>query len=270
MTHPAEAITVDAHAHVFTKDMPLIGRPRHHIDYDFTAEDFLATLDAHGIGYGVIAAASPYGDYNDYTIASTRRSARLRGTAILEPTVDRYTLERMRDDGIVGVRFPYLGWPTPPDLTTFEWRRTLKRIADLDWHVHVHIEGEALPPVLATLAQFEIKTVVDHFGRPDPRLGVRAPGFRALIDAIERGRTWVKVSAGYRIGPTLAQACGRELLRTVGPDRLLWASDCPFVGHEREVTYQQTIDAVCEWVTNAEDRRRIFGANAWSFYFSGA
>ena len=76
---------VDAHAHVFLKDMPHIPNPRHRIDYDFTVEQYLTTLDEHGVERGVIAAASPYGDYNDYTIASLRGQPRLRGTVILDP-----------------------------------------------------------------------------------------------------------------------------------------------------------------------------------------
>lgn len=261
-------VIVDTHAHVFLRDMPLIDNPRHRIDYDYPYETYLATLDQHGVRFGVIAAASPYGDYNDYTIAATRASKRLRGTVIIEPTVDAYTLERMRADGIVGVRLPFLGWGHSLDVTSWAWRRTLRRIADLDWHVHVHIDGPNLPPVLATLEKAGVKIVVDHFGRPDPDQGVQCAGFQALLAAIRRGRTWVKVSAGYRIGAQLAEACGRELLRTVGADRLLWASDCPFVGHEGQFTYRATIDAVMNWVTDSSDRRKIFGENALALYFS--
>ena len=51
---------VDAHAHLFTRDMPLNDQPRHRPSYDFTCENYLATLDKHGVRYGVIAAASQY------------------------------------------------------------------------------------------------------------------------------------------------------------------------------------------------------------------
>ena len=42
--------------------------------------------------------------------------------------------------------------------------------------------------------------VVDHFGRPDPRLGVDDPGFRYLIETGATGRVWVKLSGAYRNG----------------------------------------------------------------------
>ena len=77
-----ETPLVDAHVHVFTRDMPLIDNPRHAPTYDFTVEQLIATMDAHGVQFAVIAAASPWGDYNDYTIAALRAHPRLRGTVI--------------------------------------------------------------------------------------------------------------------------------------------------------------------------------------------
>jgi predicted TIM-barrel fold metal-dependent hydrolase len=259
---------VDAHAHVFLEDLPHIADPRHRITYGFTVAQYLAALDAHGVARGVIAAASPYGDYNDYTIAAVRNQPRLRGTVILEPTVERYILEKMKQDGIVGVRLPFISLKELPDLTTFAYQRTLRRIRDLDWHVHLHLDGARLPKVLPALEASGVKLVVDHFGRPDPKLGIQCAGFQQLLRLMENGRTWVKVSAAYRLGKDAAASYGRELLRQHGPDRLLWASDCPFVGHESQVTYRETIDAVLEWVPEGPARDQIFGTNAMALYFS--
>lgn len=263
----AEAPLVDAHAHVFTRGMPLIGAPRHKPNYDFTPEQYLATLDAHGVQLGVIAAASIYGDYNDYTIEACRQSQRLRGTVILEPTVERYVLEQMKRDGIVGVRLPYLELNPLPDLTTFEQRRLLRRIADLDWHVHLHIEGDRAPPLIELLEASGVKLVIDHMGRPNAQTGVNSAGFKAILRSVEKGRTWVKLSAGYRMGPA-ALEYGRELVRLAGPERLVWASDCPFVGHEAKVRYQETIDWFTACVPDPAIRRIIGGEAPMKLYFS--
>ena len=92
----SEQPLVDTHVHVFTRDMPLVAKPRHRPDYDFTHEQLTATLDAHGVTFAVIAAASPWGDYNDCILAALRaHPRRLRGTAILSPTAGRYELEGM-------------------------------------------------------------------------------------------------------------------------------------------------------------------------------
>ena len=261
----AEPPLVDAHAHVFTKDMPLIGAPRHRPNYDFTTEQYLAVLDAHGVQFGVIAAASIYGDYNDYTIQAVRQSKRLRGTVILEPTVEMYVLEQMKRDGIVGVRLPYLELNPLPDLTTFEYRRTLRRFADLDWHVHLHIEGDRAPPLIELLEASGVKLVIDHMGRPNAKTGVNSEGFKAILRAVERGRTWVKLSAGYRMGPAGLEY-GRELVRMAGPERLVWASDCPFVGHEK-VRFQETLDWFMACVPDPAVRRIIGSDTPKKLYF---
>jgi predicted TIM-barrel fold metal-dependent hydrolase len=261
-----DTLLVDAHVHVFTQDMPLVDNPRHAPTYSFTAEQLIATMDAHGVQFGVIAAASPWGDYNDYTIAALRAHPRLRGTVILKPTVERYILEAMKRDGVVGVRLPFIGLADVPDITTFDYRRFLRRLADLDWHVHLHVEGERLPPLIAAIEVSGVKLVIDHLGRPDPRTGVESEGFKAMLRSIDKGRTWVKVSAGYRLGPAAA-GYARELLRVAGPDRLVWASDCPFVGHESQVRYQDTIDWLTDCIPDETARRKIFGETALKLYF---
>ena len=90
-----------------------------------------------------------------------------------------------------------------------------RRLADLDWHVHPHVDGEDLPKILPTLEASGVKIVVDHLGRPDPKSGINSEGFKALLRSIDKGRTWVKVSGGYRLGPQ-AMEYARELLRVAG------------------------------------------------------
>jgi predicted TIM-barrel fold metal-dependent hydrolase len=266
MTQP---LKIDAHVHVFTTDMPLIDNPRHAPKYSFTHEELIATLDKHGVERAVIAAASPWGDYNDYILAACRaHPKRLRGTAIVKPTVDRFTLEAMGRDGFVGVRLPFIGLPKLPDITTFDYRALFRRLADLDWHVHPHVEGDDLPKILPTLEASGMKIVVDHLGRPNAETGINSEGFKALLRSIEKGRTWVKVSGGYRLGPKSVDTA-RELLRIAGPDRLLWASDCPFVGHEGQFPYQATIDWLNDAVPDAAARAKIFGETALKLYFNG-
>ena len=42
----AESPLVDAHVHVFTRDMPLIDNPRHAPTYSFTVEQLIARVVA--------------------------------------------------------------------------------------------------------------------------------------------------------------------------------------------------------------------------------
>ena len=134
-------------------------------------------------------------------------------------------------------------------------------------HIHPHIEGRKLPQILPALEASGVKVVLDHIGRPEPETGVNGEGFKRMLASIEKGRTWVKLSAGYRFGPAAAD-WARELVKRAGPDRLVWASDCPFVGEEKNVTYQQTIDWLTVCVPDAAARRKIVCDTPLRLYFS--
>src|SRR5688572_32841637 len=102
-----DAPIVDSHAHVWTTDMPLSATAWHKPPGDATIEQYIATLDKHGVKYAVLAAASLFDDYNEYSIEAARRHKRLRTTAIVKPTIDPYVMRMMKDDGVVGVRLQW-------------------------------------------------------------------------------------------------------------------------------------------------------------------
>lgn len=258
---------VDAHVHVFRRGMPLVPNPRHSPAYEFTAEQLEETLDRHGVKFCVIAAASPWGDNNDYTLEALDTHPLWRGTAILEPeAATRQELEWLDARGMVGVRLPFISMKTLPDLTSWAWRKFLHRLADMGWHVHLHLDGPRIPEVLPALEQSGVKIVVDHMGRPDLVLRERCAGFQAMLKSVEKGRTWIKLSGGYRLGDH-SVALAHEICRQLGYERLLWASDCPFVGME-STTYQSTLDWLLQAVPNAAHRHRL-DMNAIDLYFRG-
>ncbi|MBA2402179.1 MAG: amidohydrolase family protein [Bradyrhizobium sp.] len=182
--------------------------------------------------------------------------------------MDRFALEAMSRDGFVGIRLPFIGLPKLPDISTFHYRALFSRLTDLDWHMHPHVDGEDLPKILPTLEASGVKIVVDHLGRPDPQSGINSEGFKTLLRSIAKDRTWVKLSGGYRLGPQ-GKENARELLRVAGPDRLVWASDCPFVGREGQFPYKTTVDWLVDAIPDAAARAKIFGATARDLYFDG-
>jgi predicted TIM-barrel fold metal-dependent hydrolase len=275
-----EAPIVDAHAHIFTRDMPMSREAWFSPDYDFTAEKYLSALDTHGIHFGVIAGISIYGLYNDYMLEQLRRHRRLRGTANVLPTTERYILERMKEDGIVGVRLQLTRRKELPDLAGEEYQLLFRRLADLDMHLQIVVEGPRWPAILPHVEDCGARLVIDHFGHPDPVQGVDCAGFQALLRSIDKGRTWVKLSGAYRLTwaeagearrdprtRPLARALAQALLGHAGPERLIWGSDCPFVGHESTISFQDTLDDLVEWIPDANTRRKM-SDTALRLYFS--
>ena len=187
-----ESPLVDAHAHIWSANMPVSSSAWFRPGQAFTAEQYLDVLDTHGIQFGVIAGISIFGYYNDYMIGQLRRHKRLRGTAIVPPTTDLYTLERMKADGVIGIRLQ-LTRQELPDLGGDDYRLLLRRIADLDMHIEVVVEGPRWVQVLPLLEASGANIVIDHFGHPDPQAGIDCAGFQAVLRSVERGKTWVKL-----------------------------------------------------------------------------
>ena len=273
-----EAPIVDAHAHIFTQEMPMASSAWHKPDYSFTAEDYLRVLDEHGVHFGVIAGISIFGYYNDYMLEKLRKHKRLRGTVNIPPTTERHVLEQMKQDGVIGIRLQLARRKDLPNLDSEEYRLLFRRAADLDWHVHMVVEGRKWPELLPPVEASGVKIVIDHFGHPEPEKGEQCAGYQAVLRSVEKGRTWVKLSAGYRLtwlhgvkqrdprADELARRLARNLLYHAGPERLVWGSDCPFVGYEAAVSYRDTLNDLAEWVPDAAARGKM-SETALKLYF---
>lgn len=107
---------IDSHAHIFTARMPFVADAWIRPDYEYPVETYLADLDRCGISFGVIAAASLYGDYNDYTLWALRTHKRLRATIAPDPAAQLCQLQRLNDQGVVGVRLQLKASAPPPDI----------------------------------------------------------------------------------------------------------------------------------------------------------
>jgi len=260
---------VDTHVHLFTRALPLASTAWTVPEVELPVSAFEDLMAQHGVTHGVVSAMSLLGDLNDYTISALRRNPRLRGTVIVEPTADRYALERMRDDGVVGVRFQWRRRADLPDLTEPEYRRLLHRVADLGWHVELNIERDRMPPVLDQLVRSGVDIVVDHYGDPNRDNGYANPGGESLFHALDTGRTRVKLSAGYRFGVSAEVLAwfAETLLAHTGPDRVFWGSDAPFVGAGHPTSYAGELGMLSRVVPDAGVRRRMSAA-AHDFYFT--
>ena len=252
-----EAPIIDCHAHIFHRGMPFREDAWIRPDYDYTVDRYLADLDAHGIAFGVVTAASLYGDYNDYTLAALATHKRLRATVMLDPATRLDELRRLRDLGVVGVR---LQWKTDshlPDLDGYLWSKFFNRLADCGMHAELNCGAAHLARVLPVLRRRPMQVVVDHFGLLRSPDGTAGDGFAELIRSIDAGRTWAKVSAGFRIDPTVRRDGFDRLFASAGTERLLWGSDAPFVGMEDQSSYARSIEIFREVAPEPKVRRAI-------------
>lgn len=260
---------VDSHFHIYLQSMPLADGAWHHPGEDASVERCLATLDKAGVTFGVISAASIYGTYNDYVRRSIRTHKRLRATAMPDFNWDITTMESYKDDGFTGVRFLWRPKAELPDIDSEPYRRLLRRCADLGWHVHLTDKAHRLESTIKALENAGVNVVLDHMCLVDTDEGINDPGFRACLKAIERGKTWVKLSGGFRFTQEgLVEQVAEELIATAGWDRLMWASDWPFAGFEDKVTYADCIADLERWVPDLAMRHHVTAQTPMRFFFT--
>lgn len=268
-------ISIDGHAHVFSRDLQLTSGRRYTPDYDATLDAYLEQLREHGLSHGVLVQPSFLGTDNQYLLKALKRApSQLRGVAVVDRDISRAELEHMAEQGIVGIRLNLMGKPLP-DFTQPAWTRLLDDVAALGWHVELHRGVEDIPALIRSLLPFGCKIVVDHFGRADARLGVDHPAFQAFLDCGISEQVWVKVSAVYRLGGSpeqnveFARAALPLLIESFGLNRLVWGSDWPHTQHESQIGYADVMGQLRELgCSEAELRGLLVDAPQVLFGFS--
>lgn len=262
MPSPLPGAAVDTHAHVFHQGLALADTRRHTPDYDATLAEYLDLLDAHGMSHGVLVQPSFLGTDNSHLVQALRAApARLRGVAVVALDITDTELQDLAGAGVVGIRLNLVGLDSPA-LQTPAWQSLLARVNALGWHVEIHLQAARLDGVMPALLAAGCRIVVDHFGRPDPALGVSDPGFQYLLRQADSGRVWVKLAAPYRNwGAAACAASGRlatqQLLDAYTPERLMWGSDWPHTEHRHLASYAAATQWLDAWIDDPAQRRAV-------------
>lgn len=259
----APAGACDTHFHIFGPfdRFPLVDhRP---IDVEeSTLDDLLRLHDALGISRGVIVQSVLQGHaYGHILDALERHPDRFRAIAIPSPDITDAEIERLTKAGVVGVRFAYR---FSPEIDM----RLVHRLHEAGWHPQFWFRGEE--EALAwheTMKSVPGDFVIDHMGWQPAEKGPEAPGFRVVLDCLETGRCWVKLSGPGRFSAEEAPPhtdvipMARALV-TRAPERLLWGSDWPHPDHFRPMPNDaDLIDLLLDWVPDEATRHRILVEN---------
>lgn len=252
----------DTHAHVFVRGLPLAQHCRYVPNYDATPESYLDNLDRAGINIGILIQPSFLGTDNHYMLQALRHYPdRLRGVAVIDPTISFAELEEMNDCGVVGIRLNLIGMPLP-NIKNEQWQKLLKHIQHLGWHVELHRPAVDLPELVNQLIEIKLKIVIDHFGLPNPRLRENDPGFQFLLEHSKSKKIWIKLSAAYRNGdPEVFKqnvtSLLPHLLNRFGPEKLLWGSDWPHTRFEKTTNYMDSFSLFNQWIPDEKIKHQI-------------
>jgi 2-pyrone-4,6-dicarboxylate lactonase len=226
-------------------------------------------LETLGLTRGVLVQPSVFGTDNRCMLqALARHRNTLRGIAVVDSDVDDETLDTLAGTGVRGLRLNTLFRGGVP-LDRIE--ALARRIEPLQWHLQFLIDVRELPKMARRLSDLPVDIVIDHMGHMPTSLGIHAPGFKALLDLVRRGRCWVKLSGANRIstaGPPYRDTIDfARALIDADPTRLVWGSDWPHVAIEGPMSNDgDLLDLLGEWAPDERLRHLILVENPARLY----
>ena len=176
-----------------------------------------------------------------------------RGVMVADLSATDEELERLTRLGVRGIRFHMLpGGALPWDIL----EEMAARVNNFGWHVQLQMNGREFPEREALLKRLPCDLVVDHVGRFMGPVPINDPAFKVLLQFLETGRCWVKLSAPYESSesgpPDWAdiRSEARALVQAA-PERMLWASNWPHPGQKNPPDEGDLLDLLLDWVTAA-------------------
>lgn len=280
----AEAEAIDAHAHVWTPDVrqyPL-APPFTIADMQpasFTAEELLKIARAEGVSRVVLIQMVFYGHDNTYLLDCLRRYPSVfSGVAQIDERGQDPAAEmrRLQAEGVRGVRITPLfskdpRWLDHPGIHAMWECGAQTRMAMCPL-----INAADLPVVDQMCQKFpDTPVVIDHCARIGGDGPVREADLDKLCRLARHAHTHVKLSAFYYIGRKQPPYDGlapmiRRLCDAYGPERLMWASDCPYQ-LEPPNTYAASLDLVKSRLDflSISDKQWILRRTAETVFFAG-
>ncbi len=180
-------------------------------------------------------------------------------------------LRRLDQAGVRGVRLNTDNKGGMP-VTFDEIPALAARLKPLGWHVEFLFPGKDIIDLMPVFTALTIPLSIGHFAYQPATAGASAPGFKALIELMRRGNTWMKISGANRVSETdlppyddvkpLAQA-----LIAAAPERIMWGTDWP---HPNKYVVNPNdgdlVDAFGDWVSDEAMRRKIMVDTPARFY----
>ena len=181
----------------------------------------------------VIVQPSVYGTDNACTLdAITRLGPSARGIAVIDEMTPDAALDEMGRSGIRGIRINLeTAGQTDPAVGGQRLRAAIERIKDRNWHIQVYTRLSVIDRLADRISASPVPIVIDHFGGAQASLGIRQPGFEALVNLVRAGAAYVKISGSYRSSiqppdyPDVAPLA--KALIAANPRRILWGTDWP-------------------------------------------
>ena len=258
----------DTHMHFYDGAAAAPGTPN---PGTFTVPMYRELQERLGLERVIVVQPNAYQDDNRVTLVSIRALGKAaKGVAVVKPGVSDAELDRLTKAGICAVRIMTLHGGT---LGFDAMDEVMARVHPFGWHANIQLDGRELPKYEAQIKRLPGKCVIDHTGKFLEPVSVDSQPFRSLLNLVETGRCWVKLSAPYetsKTGGPRYQDVGKlaKALVKKAPERMLWASNWPHpsVPKEKRPADEDLLDLLLDWAPVEETRKKILVDNPAELY----
>jgi 2-pyrone-4,6-dicarboxylate lactonase len=266
---------IDTHVHVFEHRYPL-SPARGYNPPDSTLADLKHLHATLGVARVVFTQPSVYGTDNSAILdgmkaLNAETPNRARCVVAIDMDISDDELAALDKAGARGVRLNIDNKGGMP-IGLNEIDKLEARIKPFGWHIEWLFPGKDILELMPVFKAHKVPMSIAHFAYQPATAGVQAPGFQALLELVETGNTWIKISGANRISATdlppyddvkpMAQA-----LIGAAPERIMWGTDWPhpnkYVANPND---GDLVDAFGDWVGDETMRRKIMVDTPAAFY----
>ena len=151
-----------------------------------------------------------------------------------------------------------------------------------NWHIQIYSNLTMIVALEKEIQALQRPIVLDHFCKVEAALGTAQKHFDVLLNLVQSGKVWIKLSAPHRISTAPdfrdARAMARALI-AANPARMLWGTDWPHPGAKpgeprrvgvieafNPVNDGRALNRLIEWVNDEAQLRAILVANPALLY----
>jgi predicted TIM-barrel fold metal-dependent hydrolase len=275
----------DCHVHVVgpTQDYPMV-QERQYTPGPALLGDLRQHLARNGLERTVIVQPSFYGTDNTCMLDSLRQLAGAgRGVAVVGKAASDAHLRALHAQGIRGLRLNVESSGTgDTQATSAALQYWAERIAALGWHLQIYAALDALQAITPRLQSLRVPIVLDHFAMVQDNTSPDDARFQAVLQLVQSGRAYVKLSAPYRIQSLTTQAADAvnriaQRYLQANLERVLWGSDWPHSNREpgksahevsayRLVGHDVLLGGLHAWLPSEALRQRVLVDNPAQLY----
>jgi predicted TIM-barrel fold metal-dependent hydrolase len=131
------------------------------------------------------------------------------------------------------------------------------------WHIQFYTPGYVVRDLIPFLGTLDDDFVIDHMGYMLEEDGLTGDDFAKLLELMEKGKAWLKLSGPYRIAKARGYKSVEHLARGIvnaRPDRAIWGTDWPHLTDGSRDS-GELVNLLLDWIPDEEIRHQVLVDN---------